>query len=112
MHVGMCFNLADLYRVPGSAYPAALKCAEKHAQPEWSSCRYRTASRRTQIGWTTFEESLQVATSPCCRRDLPDVISVNPSLGAWASATAVSRSAYACSFLHVIGLPPYTIEVG
>src|SRR5216684_3501677 len=25
----------------------------------------------------------------------PDVISVNPSLGAWAPATAVSRSAYA-----------------
>jgi hypothetical protein len=27
-------------------------------------------------------------------------------------ATAVSRSAFACFFLHVIGLPPYTIEVG
>ena len=40
-------------------------------------------------------QSLQVATSPCCRRDFPDVISVNPSLGAWAPATAVSRSAYA-----------------
>src|SRR6266446_8550117 len=25
MHVGMCSYLADLYRVPGSAYPAALK---------------------------------------------------------------------------------------
>ena len=50
-------------------------------------------------------ESLQVATSPCCRRDLPDVISVNPSQGAWALVTAVSRSAHACFFLHVIGLP-------
>ena len=50
--------------------------------------------------------------APACRRDLPDVISVNPSLGAWAPATAVSRSAFACFFLHVIGLPPYTIEVG
>src|ERR1019366_5907820 len=39
------------------------------------------------------------------------LISVNPSLGAWAPATAVSRSAHACFFLHVIGLPPYTIEV-
>ncbi len=57
-------------------------------------------------------ESLQVATSPCCRRDYPDVVSVNPSLGAWAPATAVPRSAFACFFLHVIGLPPYTIEVG
>src|ERR1019366_2329027 len=58
------------------------------------------------------EESLQVATSPCCQRDLPDVISVNPSLGAWAPVTAVPRSAHACFFLHVIGLPPFTIEVG
>jgi hypothetical protein len=29
------------------------------------------------------------ATSPCCRRDLPDVSSANPSLGAWAPATSV-----------------------
>ena len=34
------------------------------------------------------------------------------SLGAWAPVTAVPRSAPACFFLHVIGLPPYTIEVG
>ena len=32
--------------------------------------------------------------------------------GCWAPVTAVPRSAYACFFLHVIGLPPYTIEVG
>jgi len=37
----------------------------------------------------SFEESLQVAPSPCCRRDLPDVVSVNPSLGAWAPIPAV-----------------------
>ena len=49
---------------------------------------------------------------PCCRRDLPDVTSVNPSLGAWAPITAGTWSACACFFLHVIGLPPYTIEVG
>src|ERR1022692_3181668 len=54
--------------------------------------------------------SLCSGPSPCCRRDFPDVISVNPSLGAWAPATAVSRIAHACFFLHVIGLPPYTIE--
>jgi hypothetical protein len=58
------------------------------------------------------EESLQVATSPCCRRDLPDVISVNPSLGAWAPVTAVPRGAPACFFLHVMGLPLFTIQVG
>jgi hypothetical protein len=30
----------------------------------------------------SFEESLQVASSPCCQRVLPDVISVNLSLDA------------------------------
>jgi hypothetical protein len=42
----------------------------------------------------------------------PDAISVNPSLRTWAPVTAVPWSAPACFFLHVIGLPPYTIEVG
>ena len=59
--------------------------------------------------FTSVRESLQVATSPCCRRDLPDVVSVNPSLGAWAPVTAVPRSAHACFFLHVIGLPQDTM---
>jgi hypothetical protein len=72
-------------------------------QSRWLSSRSAEAS---------FEESLQVATSPCCQQDLPDVISVNPSLGAWAPVTAVPRSAHACFFLHVIGLPPSTIRVG
>src|SRR5262252_11236557 len=60
----------------------------------------------------SFEESLQVATSPRCGWDLPDVISANPSRSAWAPVTAVPWSASACFFLHVIGLPPFTIEVG
>jgi hypothetical protein len=34
------------------------------------------------------------------------------ALGAWAPVTAVPRSARTCFFLHVIGLPLYTIEVG
>jgi len=72
----------------------------------------RSHSLSSPSALASFEESLQVATSPCCRRDLPDVISANPSLGAWAPATAVPRSAYACFFLRVIGLPPYAIEVG
>src|SRR6266481_2710111 len=72
----------------------------------------RSHSLSSPSALASFEESLQVATSPCCWRDLPDVISANPSLRAWASATAVSRSAHACFFPHVIGLPPYTIEVG
>jgi hypothetical protein len=40
------------------------------------------------------------------------LISENPSLRAWAPVTAVPWSASACFFLRVIGLPPYTIEVG
>jgi hypothetical protein len=72
----------------------------------------RSHSLSSPSALASFEESLQVATSPCCGRDHPDVISANPSLGAWAPVTAVPWSASACFFLHVIGLPPYTIEVG
>jgi len=59
-----------------------------------------------------FANSPSVPPLPSFSERDPDVISVNPSLGAWASATAVPRSARACFFLHVSGLPPYTIEVG
>jgi len=52
------------------------------------------------------KKSSRVATSPCCHRDLPDVISANLSFDAWSPTTAVPRSAYACFFLRVIGLPP------
>src|ERR1035437_1949442 len=52
------------------------------------------------------KKSSQVATSPCCHRDLPDVISANLSSEAWSPTTAVPRSAYTCFFLRVIGLPP------
>ena len=41
------------------------------------------------LAW--FEESLQVATSPCCQRDFPDVIPESLSCDAWASATTVCR---------------------
>src|SRR6202790_3302990 len=37
----------------------------------------------------SFEKSLQVATSPCCYRDSPDVISANPSSDARAHTPAV-----------------------
>ena len=51
------------------------------------------------------KKSSQVATSPCCPRDLPDVISANLSSDAWSPTTAVPRGAYTCFFLRVIGLP-------
>ena len=53
----------------------------------------------------SFEKFLQVATSPCCYRDSPDVISANLSSDAWSHAPAVPQTAYACYFVCVIGLP-------
>jgi hypothetical protein len=53
-----------------------------------------------------FANSTSVPPLPSFPERDPDVISVNPSLGAWAPATAVPRSAPTCFFLRVIGLPP------
>jgi len=53
----------------------------------------------------SFVESSQVATSPCCYRDYPDVISANLSLDAWSPTPTVPPSAFTCCFLGVIGLP-------
>jgi len=53
----------------------------------------------------SFVESSQVATSPCCYRDSPDVISANLSPDAWSPTPTVPPSALACFFLGVIGLP-------
>ena len=39
----------------------------------------------------SFRESLQVVSSPCCSRQLPDVISESPSLDAGSSSPAVHR---------------------
>jgi hypothetical protein len=47
----------------------------------------------------SFEESLQVVLSPCCPRELPDVISENLSLDAGSRTTAVPPSALTCFFL-------------
>ena len=49
----------------------------------------------------SFEESLQVATSPCCHRDSSRRYSANPSPDARAHAPAVSLSAFAWFFLSV-----------
>ena len=53
----------------------------------------------------SFEVSVQVASSPCCHRDFPDVISANLSSDAWSPTPTVAASAFACFFLGVIGLP-------
>jgi len=53
----------------------------------------------------SFGESLQVVTSPCCPRQLPDVISENLSLDAGSPTPAVPPCACTCFFHGVIGLP-------
>jgi hypothetical protein len=53
----------------------------------------------------SFRESLQVVTSPCCPRQLPDVISNSLFLDAGSPTPAVPPCALACYFHGVIGLP-------
>jgi len=80
----------------GRHYSSVLAHTDSCADPVWLSPTSAFAS---------LEESLQVATSPCCHRDLPDVISANLSSDAWSPTTAGPQSAYTCFFLHGIGLP-------
>ena len=54
----------------------------------------------------SFEESLQVVPSPCCPRELPDVISENLSLDAGSRTPAAPPRALTCFFRCVIGLLP------
>lgn len=53
----------------------------------------------------SFGESLQVVLSPCCPRELPDVISENLSLDAGSRIPAVPPCARTCFFPGGIGLP-------
>ena len=54
----------------------------------------------------SFEGSWQVVLSPCCPRELPDVISENLSLDAGSRTPAVPPYALTCFFPGVVGLPP------
>lgn len=53
----------------------------------------------------SFGESLQVVLSPCCPRELPDVISENLSLDAGSRIPAVPPCARTCFFPGGVGLP-------
>jgi hypothetical protein len=86
----------DVHRLLRGHGSSVIAPADSFANPVWLFLPSALASSR---------KSSQVATSPCCHRDLPDVISVNLSSDAWSLATAVPRSAYTCYFLRVIGLP-------
>src|ERR1019366_6747838 len=77
-------------------YSSVIAPTDSFANPRWLFYPSALASSK---------KSLQVTTSPCCQWDLPDVISANLSPDAWSRATAVPRSALACFFLRVIGLP-------
>ena len=59
--------------------------------------------------FTSFQESWQVATSPCCQRHLPDSISANLSPDAWSPTPTVPSSARTCFFPDVSGLPQDTM---
>src|ERR1700730_187895 len=57
----------------------------------------------------SFEEALQIVRSPCCPRELPDVISENLSLDAGSRLPGVPPCALTGFFHGVIGLPQATI---
>jgi len=78
-------------------YSSVIAPTDSFANPVWLFFPSALAS---------CKKSPQVASSPCCHRDLPDVISANLSSDAWSLTTAVPRGAYTCFFLRVIGLPP------
>ena len=86
----------DVPRLLGRHYSSVIAHTDSCADPVWLSSTSAFAS---------LETSLQVATSPCCHRDLPDVISANLSSDAWSLTTAGSQSACTCFFLRAIGLP-------
>jgi hypothetical protein len=85
----------DVPRLLGRHYSSVLAHTDSCADPMWLSPTSAIAS---------FEKSLQVATSPCCHRDLPDVISANPSSDAWSLATAGPQSAWSGKAMARTGL--------
>jgi hypothetical protein len=78
--VGIYLHQGDVNRLLRGHYSPVIALTDSCVDPTRSPLLRPKAS---------FEESLQVATSPCCWRDLPDVISANPSRSAWAPVTAV-----------------------
>ena len=86
-----------VHRLLRGHYSSFIAPTDSFANPVWLFCPSALAS---------CKKSSQVATSPCCHRDLPDVISANLFSDAWSLTTAVPQSAYTCFFLRVIGLPP------
>ena len=80
--IGVTENRGDMDCLLRGRYSPVVAPTGSCANPFWLSPPSAIAS---------FEESLQVATGPCCQRDLPDVISVNPSCDAWAPTTTVGR---------------------
>src|SRR6202453_4138948 len=74
----------------GEPFPVLLRAASAPAIAPTDSCANPKCLSPTSA-LASFVESSQVATSPCCHRDLPDVISASPSEDAWALTTTVCR---------------------
>ncbi len=72
----------DVSRLLGGHYSSFLAPTGSCANPVASPLLRLSAS---------LGESLQVATSPCCQPDLPDVISANLSSDAWSLTTTGPR---------------------
>ena len=85
-----------VHRLLRGHYSSVVAPTDSFANPVWLFFPSALAS---------FKKSSQVATSPCCQRDLPDVISANLSSDAWSPTTAVPQGAFTCFFLRAIGLP-------
>ena len=95
-HCWRYLHWGDVTRLLGRHYSSLLAPTDSCADPIWLSPTSASAS---------LGKPLQVATSPCCHRDLPDVSSANLSSDAWSPATAGPQSACTCFFLRAIGLP-------
>src|ERR1700758_2649047 len=73
-----------VHRLLRGHYSSVIAPTDSFANPVWLFFPSALAS---------CKKSSQVASSPCCHWDLPDVISANLSSDAWSPTTAVPRSA-------------------
>jgi len=80
--LGYYLRWGDVVRLLGGRYPSFVAHTGSCATPVGSLFLQHSAS---------FRESLQVVPSPCCSRQLPDVISESPSLDAGSRSPAVHR---------------------
>src|SRR5262249_24108999 len=93
--LGCYLRWGDVVRLLGEHYPSFFARTGSFAAPVGLS----PSSAFGLVG-----ESLQVVTSPCCPRQLPDVIRESV-LGCWTPYPGGTPCALTCFFHDVIGLP-------